>query len=257
MNLMSRMWMMCGIGAAAVAWATGAEAGCNELTAAEKEAGWRLLFDGKGTTGWRGFQKEAFPAHGWVVEDGCLNCEKPAAPAPGEKPKATGGGDIITTKLFDNFEFSWEWKLSAGANSGVKYFVDEKRADKKGKVYKSAIAHEYQMLDDAAWAKKEGPKSMTASWYVVIAPKGAVLKPLGEFNQSRIVIQGKHVEHWLNGAKVVEYETDSAESAAGIAESKFKDVPGFADKIKTPILLQDHGGGVWFRNLKIRELPAR
>ena len=256
MNLTGKLRVACGIGAAAVALAASAQAGCNELTAAEKESGWRLLFDGKSTAAWRGFQKDAFPSQGWVIEGSCLKCEKPPAPPPGEKAKPSLGGDIITTESFDDFEFSWEWKLAAGANSGVKYFVDEKRADKKGRLLKSAVAHEYQMLDDAAWAK-HGPKAMTASWYEVIAPKNAVLKPLGEFNQSRIVVQGQHVEHWLNGAKVVEYETDSAESAAGIAASKFKDVPGFAGKIKTPILLQDHGGGVWFRNLKIRELPAR
>ena len=214
-----------------------------------------MLFDGKSTAGWRGFQKGDFPSEGWVIEDGCFKCEKPPTAPAGEKAKPTHGGDIITTELYDNFEFAWEWKLAPGANSGVKYFVDEKRVDKKGRLSKSAIAHEYQMLDDAAWAK-DGPKSMTGSFYVVLAPKNAVLKPLGEFNQSRIVVQGKHVEHWLNGAKVVEYETDSAEVAEGIAASKFKDVPGFADKIKTPILLQDHGGGVWFRNLKLRELPA-
>ncbi len=129
MNVIGKIWMACGIGAAAVALVGNAEAGCNELTAAEKEAGWRLLFDGKSTAGWRGFQKSEFPTHGWVIEDGCLKCEKPPPAAPGEKAKATGGGDIITTELFDNFEFSWEWKLSPGANSGVKYFVNEKRAD--------------------------------------------------------------------------------------------------------------------------------
>ena len=96
MNLVSRIWVMCGIGAAAVVWASSAEAGCNELTAAEKEAGWRLLFDGKGTTGWRGFQKEAFPTHGWVVEDGCLKCEKPAAPVPTPKgPSFLDFADIL------------------------------------------------------------------------------------------------------------------------------------------------------------------
>ena len=233
----------------------GTQTGCNELTAGEKAAGWRLLFDGRSTDGWRGFQQEAFPKQGWVIEDGCLKCEKPPEPAPGEKPKHSLGGDIVTKEAFNDFEFSWEWKIAEKANSGVKYFVDEKRADKKGKVFKSAIGHEYQMLDDAAYAKL-GPKHFTASWYEVMEPRGAGVKPLGEFNQSRILVRGKHVEHWLNGVKVVAFETDSPESLAGIAASKFKDVPGFADKIPTPILLQDHGGGAWFRNLKIRALPA-
>ena len=221
----------------------------NALTSDEQAAGWKLLFDGASTAGWRGFQKQAFPTNAWAVEEGTLKCAKGGA----------RGGDIITAQLFTNFEFVCEWKISAGANSGVKYFVDEKRADKKGKLQTSAVAHEYQILDDEApaWAKLH-PQSKTGSFYEVLPPAAnKTLKPVGEWNSTRILVQGKHVEHWLNGSKVVEYETDGDAAAKGIAASKFKDVPNFAKEIPTPILLQDHGGGVWFRNLKARELPAK
>ena len=221
----------------------------NTLTADEQAAGWRLLFDGASTAGWRSFQKQTFPVNAWMVENGTLKCDKTG-------PR---GGDIITTQLFTNFEFACEWKIAPGANSGVKYFVDEKRTDKKGKLQTAAVAHEYQILDDdaPAWAKLH-PQSKTGSFYEVLPPAAdKTLKPVGEWNSTRIVVQGKHVEHWLNGVKVVEYETDGAAAAQGIAASKFKDVPGFADKIPTPLLLQDHGGGVWFRNLKARELPLK
>jgi hypothetical protein len=217
----------------------------NVLSPAEEQQGWRLLFDGKTTNGWRGFQKTAFPAHGWAVADGCLKCL-------GQK-----GGDLVTTAKFTDFELTWEWRLSPGGNSGVKYFVDEKRADTKGKVYGSAIGHEYQMIDDNNYPEPITAKQHTAGFYDVIPPTHAQPKPVGEFNQSRIVVSGKHVEHWLNGALAVAYQTDSAETAAGIASSKFKNVPGFANKIATPILLQDHNTTVWFRDLKLRPLPAQ
>ena len=223
----------------------------NALTVAEKEQGWRLLFDGQTSTGWRGFQKKEFPVSGWAVEEGCLKCL-------GKK-----GGDIVTTEKFNDFELTWEWRLSPKGNSGVKYFVDEqrrdpvdtKRADAKNKVSIFAVAHEYQMIDDDHYPEKLAANQKTGAWYGVIPPKDAKPKPVGEFNQSRLVVQGKHVEHWLNGTLVVAYDTDSAESAAGIAASKFKNVPGYADKIASPVLLQDHNTPVWFRNIKLRPLP--
>jgi hypothetical protein len=225
--------------------ATASFAAPNTLTPAEKEQGWKLLFDGKSTTGWHGFQKEALPDKGWIVEDGCLKCL-------GKK-----GGDIITTEKFSDFELCWEWKMSQKGNSGVKYLIDEKRLDAKGKVYTGAIGHEYQMLDDNEHPDRANPTHRSGAWYDVVAPKDAKLKPVGEFNESRLIIQGKHVEHWLNGGCVVSYEMDSPESLAGIAKSKFKDVPGFASKIATPILLQDHNDVVWVRSIKIRPLsPA-
>jgi hypothetical protein len=213
----------------------------NTLSPDERAAGWTLLFDGTTTAGWRGFQKNAFPAGGWAVEDGTLKCL-------GQK-----GGDILTTASFTDFEFAWEWKLSPKGNTGVKYFVDERRGNATG-----AIGHEYQIIDDEGYdAEPLSAKQKTGGWYDVMPPKASAAKPIGQWNQSRILVRGTHVEHWLNGTLVAQYETSSAESSAGIASSKFKDVAGYADKIATPILLQDHSTVAWFRNLKIRSVPAR
>jgi hypothetical protein len=208
------------------------------LTDAEKEAGWRLLFDGRRPSQWRGFKKEAFPAQGWVVEDGALHC----------LPKG-GGGDLITVGQFDNFEFSWEWKNSPGNNSGVKYLINEANGP---------VGPEYQMLDDATHPEaKHGPKRTTGGVFDVLGATGVALKPAGEWNQSRIVVQGHRVEHWLNGAKVLAYELGSDAFKAAVAESKFKKTSFYGVKVKGHLLLQDHGTEVWFRHLKLRELPAR
>jgi len=213
----------------------------NILTPAEKEAGWKLLFDGKTTDGWRGFQQERFPTNGWVVEEGCLK-------------RNAKGGDLVTKETFLDFELSWEWKIVEKGNSGIKYLVDEARLDKKnGKVSKNALGSEYQMLDDGNYPEL-GRKFLTASWYSVLEAKGAPPKPVGEFNLSKIVVNGNHGEHWLNGVKVLEYELGSPATAELIATSNFKNVPGYAEKKKTLILLQDHGRDAWFRNMKIREL---
>jgi hypothetical protein len=213
----------------------------NVLTVSEKEAGWKLLFDGKTTDGWRGFQQKSFPTNGWVIEEGCLK-------------RNAKGGDLVTKETFLDFELSWEWKIVEKGNSGIKYLVDEARLDKKnGKVSKNALGNEYQMLDDVSFPELP-KKNLTAAWYTVIEPKGASPKPVGEFNQSKIVVKGTHGEHWLNGVKVLEYELGSPVTAELIAKSNFKSVPGYAEKKNTLILLQDHGRDVWFRNIKIREL---
>ena len=217
----------------------------NTLTPKEAAAGWQLLFDGCTTAGWRGYQKTTFPDHGWCIQDGCLK-------SLGQK-----GGDIVTTTSFTNFEFSWEWRIAPQANSGLKYFINENRDAAKGDPTNPdpCIAHEYQMIDDDHYPEALSKNQKTAAWYAVMAPKHAAPNPVGEFNQSRLIVRGRNVEHWLNGQCVLVYQTDSAESVAGVAGSKFKNVPGYADKIPTPILLQDHGGIAWVRNLKIRELP--
>lgn len=232
-----------------------ADAQYNALSDAEKKAGWKLLFDGQTPTGWRGYRQAEFPQRGWVIEDGCLKHQKGNG-RPGE-----GGGDLVTLEKFENFDFQFEWRIAPGGNSGVKYFVKEGEEHKdplyRGDSGASAVGHEYQLLDDEKHPDaKNGPSRQAGALYALIPPSRAKrLRPVGEFNQSRILIQGKHVEHWLNGAKIVEYELESPELMAAIAQSKYRNMPGFGRKFPTPLLLQDHGDEVWFRNLKIRVLP--
>jgi hypothetical protein len=208
----------------------------NELTAADKQAGWKLLFDGKSLTGWHSYRKKEPPQKGWAIEDGWLRCV----------PNGHGG-DLVSDDQFNDFELSWEWRLPPGANNGVKYFITEER--------NQAVGHEYQMIDDATVSD---PKASTASFYEVLAPAAdKPLKPPGQINHSRVLVQGKHVEHWLNGAKVLEYELGSETVKAGVAKSKFKNIPGFGEKKKGHILLTEHHDEAFFRNVKIRELPAK
>ena len=219
--------------------------GTGALSAAERAEGWRLLFDGATTKGWRGFKKPAFPARGWLIESGTIKHL-----ASGGEP-SPDSGDIITTDVFDDFDLRFEWRVVPGANSGVKYFVTEERA--------GPIAHEYQVIDDERHPDaKIGPHRATAALYdAIAAPAGKKLKPAGEFNEGRILVRGLHVEHWLNGAKVIEYELGSPALMAAKAKSKFKDVAGWGEKLKGHILLQDHGDEVVFRNLRVREPRSR
>ena len=207
----------------------------NQLTEEEKAGGWKLLFDGTTTHGWHSFKKETFPAKGWLVEDGWLH------------GLGKGGGNILSDAEFDQFELQWEWKQAPAGNSGLKYFVLETR--------NSPLGHEYQMIDDEHASDASHAKRVTAAFYDVLKPTTKpATKPAGEINQSRVVVKGNHVEHWLNGTKVLEYSCSSEEVKTAIAASKFKNVPGFGDRVKGHFLLQEHGSEVWFRNLKIRDL---
>jgi 3-keto-disaccharide hydrolase len=211
----------------------------NQLSPAEKAAGWNLLFDGQTTHGWHSFKKNSFPSSGWGIEDGWLHC------------LGKNGGDVLSDGEYEQFELQWEWKIEPAGNSGLKYFVVESRS--------SALGHEYQMLDDQRNpdGKIAGGKHVTASFYDVLKPTvPPPTKPVGEINQSRILVKGNHVEHWLNGVKVLEYECGSDAVKTAVAESKFKNVPGFGDRVKAHLLLQDHHSQAWFRNIKIRNLSS-
>lgn len=215
----------------------------NTLSASEKAAGWRLLFDGQSLAGWRAFQKpgaKVAVGPGWIVENGIL-----------KKQAGVAGGDIITEQAFDDYELSWEWRLAKGANNGVKYFVTEARPQAPGP--------EYQMIDEAdpKWATLH-ENARTASFYEVLAPAAdKPLRPAGEWNRSRIVVRGNKVEHWLNDRMVLAFELGSEAVKAGIAGSKFKKFADFGQKIRGHIMLTDHKDEAWFRNIKLRELTAR
>ena len=211
----------------------------NQLTEEDKAGGWKLLFDGKTTQGWHNFKSKT-ASRGWKVEDGWLHCL-------GKE----GGGDLISDAAFDNFDLQWEWKQATNGNSGLKYFVDESR--------EAPLGHEYQMIDDErnADAKLAKGKRVTGSFYDVLKPdRTDVTKPPGEINKSRVIVKGNHVEHWLNGAKILDYSCDSEAVKTALQQSKFKNAKGFGEKIKGHILLQDHHSEVWFRNIEIRDLPA-
>ena len=224
-----------------------AESVSNSLSAQEKKEGWKLLFDGKTTTGWRGAYKTSFPDRGWEVRDGMLIVQ------PSSGGEAANGGDIVTVGEYSNFDLKVDFKLTEGANSGIKYFVTEQQPQTPG----SAIGLEYQLLDDARHPDAKlginGNRTL-ASLYDLIPATNKKPNPVGEWNHARIVVRGRHVEHWLNGVKVLEYERGGKEFLAHKAESKFKDRKDFGEAAKGHILLQDHGNQVFFRNIKIRVL---
>ncbi len=205
----------------------------NTLSDSEKAEGWKLLFDGESMEGWRSYKSADLPKKGWVVENGTLH-----------KQAGVRGGDIMTVETYTDFEFSWDWKILAKGNNGVKYFITEER--------KATVGHEYQMIDDST---VKDPFSSTASFYLVKKPAAdKPMKPMGEWNTSKIVVKGNHVEHWLNGKKVLEYECGGDEVMAQIPKTKFKKYPGFGEKVTAHILLTDHNDPCWFRNIKIRVL---
>ena len=209
------------------------------LTAEEKAEGWQLLFDGQSAEGWRGYKKPDMSGLRWVVQDGCIGL--PSA----DGADTRGHRDIISASTYDEFDLRWEWKVQSGSNSGVKYFVVEEGD--------AAIGHEYQIIDDSKHPDAQvSPERQTASFYDVKAATSRPTKAVGEWNQSRVLVQGNHVEHWLNGTKVLEYELGSAEMKAAVQDSKFKDHPGFGTKKKGHILLQDHGDAVCYRGIRIK-----
>lgn len=232
---------------APAAEAPAADPAPNTLTAEEQADGWRLLFDGTTTTGWRNAHAETFPEKGWEVRDGALVVLESGG---GE---AENGGDIVTVDEYGDFEFKVDFKLTPGANSGIKYFVTEK-VGTPGRG--SAIGLEYQLLDDSSHPDanmgRDGNRRLGGLYDLIAAPADKPARAIGEWNTALIVSQGRKVEHWLNGTKLLEYERGSDDFRRLVEISKYNVFPGFGEADSGHILLQDHGNTVSFRNIKIR-----
>lgn len=221
----------------------------NKLTIDEAKNGWKLLWDGETTSGWRGSKLDTFPDKGWVIENGVLT----VLSSGGEESAA--GGDIVTTDVYGDFELTVDFKITEGANSGIKYYVNTDLNKGPG----SSIGLEYQILDDerhpdAKLGNHEGSRTLASLYDLVKAIDDKPVHPIGEWNTAYISSKNNHVEHWLNGTKVLEYERKSPEYKKLVSESKYVDWDNFGEGDSGHILLQDHGDKVSFKNIKIRPI---
>ncbi len=220
----------------------------NKLTETEIAEGWQLLWDGETTEGWRGAKLQGFPEKGWVIEDGILKVMK------SDGGESTNGGDIVTVAKYRNFELKVDFKLTHGANSGIKYFVDTELNKGEG----SSIGCEFQILDDNnhpdAKLGVKGNRTLASLYDLIPAPADKKFRG-GFFNTAHIKVNGNHVEHWLNNVKVLEYDRNNQMWEALVNYSKYNVWPGFGTAEEGHILLQDHGDEVWFKNIKIKVLP--
>jgi hypothetical protein len=212
----------------------------NEMTTAEPGAGYTSLFDGQTMAGWRTYQNK--PADSWTVKDGTLYCKGSTT------DKSDRRADLITTGQYENFDLSLDWKISPQGNSGIMYLVTEEFPA----AYLSGP--EYQVIDDVNFPEKLEDWQKTAANYAMDAAPTAKPKPVGEWNHTRIVVNNGHVEHWLNGAKVVDYQLWTDEWKQKRTTGKWKDAAGYGVSKKGHIALQDHGSEAWFKNIKIKEL---
>ncbi len=224
----------------------------NALTAEEKAGGWKLLFDGRTLTGWRGLGNDSVPARHWIVEDGAIR----KIPTRDVLRQADGqpaqGGDLMSEEAFPDFELRFEWRISPGGNSGVKYNVSEELSLRQAP-NRAALGFEYQVLDDLLHPDARNGANRTAgALYDLVAPgQGKAVRPAGEWNAARIVFRGGRGEHWLNGVRILDYDLASPDFRSRLAASKYAAIAGFADRRPGHIVLQDHGDGAWFRSLKI------
>ena len=250
-----------------------AAAADNQLTDKEKAAGWRLMFDGKTFNGWEDPAKKLPPDNGFTIEDGCIK----------SLPHQTLNQDLFTTALYGDFEMEFDWKISPGGNSGVKYRIqdrvmlaDEKpgekfearvnasmknrRTDRPAKGQEYVIGFEYQALDNAKNPDAlRGTNHQAGALYDMISPLKDATKPVGEFNHSRLVVKGDAVQHWLNGVKVVDGSLNDPAVAKGSAARWGTDSPVYELLVKHPrkecqISIQNHGSDAWFKNIRIRKL---
>jgi hypothetical protein len=226
----------------------------NTLSDAERAAGWRLLWDGATPNGWRSAKADTFPTGGWTMAGGILS----VVAAGGAESR--NGGDIITRERFSDFELTFDFKLSAGANSGVKYFVQPSLPaigpDGKPVAVGSAIGLEYQLLDDVrhpdAKLGRDGNRTLGSLYDLIAASAAKQPNPIGEWNSARLLVKGAKIEHWLNGTCILAYERGTPAFREAVAASKYKHIAGFGEWPEGHILLQDHGDAVSYRNIKIR-----
>jgi hypothetical protein len=247
----------------------------NTLTAEEKAAGWKLLFDGKSMKGWNDLRQQTPPGDSWTIEDGCLK----AVPHPKLRE------DLFTAAKFGDFELAFEWKVSPGGNSGLKYriqdrfWLDERRMKEYKKFEDLAndsarkrngtratgtqeyiVGFEYQVIDNGAHRDAQrGAYYQAGALYGMVPAAQPASKPVGEFNQARVIVKGKHFEHWLNGVKVAEGDMNAPAALAKTADRWTKESPIYQalanqPNQSCPIALQNHGDAAWFRNIKIRPL---
>ena len=218
----------------------------NPLTKAEQDAGWQLLFDGRTTNGWRGYKMQGMPP-GWKVIDGSLVRVSGGAGGKG----AGGGDDIITIEQFDNFELQLDWRIMDKAgNSGVVLRASEDA------VTSWHTGPEMQILDNAAYPGRD-VRQLAGACYDLYAPSKDVSRPQGEWNTARVMADGRHVEHWLNGVKLLEYELGSDDWKRRVSTSKFKDMKHFKEPpMRGHVCIQDHTARLEFRNIKIRPIAA-
>lgn len=198
---------------------------------------WQHLFDGETLGGWRSFKSDNVPS-GWVVENGTMSLAEP------------GGGDIMTARSFSEFELQFEWRISEKGNSGVIYLVNETPSSD----HTFQTGPEYQVLDNDGHPDGQYESHRAGSLYDLVSPSANATRPVGEFNQARIIVQGGRIEHWLNGEKVVESPYNDDAWPSMVAASKFASMPEFGTFTSGHIAFQDHGDKVWYRNIKIREL---
>jgi hypothetical protein len=216
----------------------------NTLTKKEIQEGWTLLWDGKTFDGWRGIYEKDFPSNGWIIEDEQLIC------LGNEMPDSLKGGDIVTDKKYGSFELKCEFKIKDKANSGIKYFVSESLQASPG----HGLGLEFAILDNNNWPydKPDYNRTCGSLYDLVRAPDNAKNKPMGEWNEARILVNGNHIEHWLNGTKTVEIEKSSKEYYTLVAKSKYAIIKNWGEFKEGNILLQDEGPRTAFRNIKLR-----
>ena len=228
----------------------------NTLTSSERAVGWRLLFDGKTLRGWRGLGYDDVPTAHWKVVDGAIKKVPTADVANASNGKPASGGDLITDDKFDDFELAFQWKVTRGANGGVKYNVSEELSLRNNSTH-SAIGFEYQVQDDSLGEDIAVPSHRAGALFDLEAPNYEKrLEPVGEWNTSRVLFRGKHIEHWLNGAMVLEFDLGTPETDLALAKSKYRSISGFASPRRGHIALQDHGDEVYYRGIKIREIKG-